>query len=77
MRNLTGILRFICLFLFGNVGLYLPAAKESESQPNIIVIFCDDLGYADIGPFGSEKHRTPNLDRMAAEGREMEDVFFA
>ena len=36
--------------------------------PNFIIIFCDDLGYGDIGCFGSTKHRTPNLDRMAAEG---------
>ncbi len=45
------------------------AAEETERPPNFIVILCDDLGYADIGPFGSEKHRTPNLDRMAEEGR--------
>jgi arylsulfatase A-like enzyme len=36
--------------------------------PNFIIIFCDDLGYGDIGCFGSRKNRTPNLDRMAAEG---------
>lgn len=41
----------------------------SEEKPNFIVIFCDDLGYNDIGPFGSKLHRTPHLDRMAAEGR--------
>ncbi|MHC4195385.1 MAG: sulfatase-like hydrolase/transferase, partial [Planctomycetota bacterium] len=35
---------------------------------NFIVIFCDDLGYGDIGCFGSKKHRTPNVDRMAREG---------
>jgi arylsulfatase A-like enzyme len=33
-----------------------------------VVIFCDDLGYGDVGCFGSTKHHTPNLDRMAAEG---------
>ena len=36
--------------------------------PNFIIIYCDDLGYGDIGCFGSTKHRTPNLDRMAEEG---------
>lgn len=40
----------------------------AESRPNIVLIFCDDLGYGDIGCFGSERHRTPNIDRMAAEG---------
>ena len=52
------------------LGLALPLAKAAEAaRPNFIIIFCDDLGYADIGPFGSVNHRTPNLDRMAAEGR--------
>ena len=41
----------------------------SEPLPNIVVIFIDDLGYADIGPFGSRTYQTPNLDRMATEGR--------
>ena len=49
VRNLTGILRFICLFLFGNVGLYLQAAKESASQPNIIVIFAMTLAMPILG----------------------------
>jgi arylsulfatase A-like enzyme len=44
-------------------------AAQSNSHPNIIVIFADDLGYADLGAQGQEKDvRTPNLDRMAAEG---------
>ena len=43
----------------------LPAA---DSPPNIVIIFCDDLGYGDIGPFGAKGYTTPNLDRMAAEG---------
>ena len=37
-------------------------------RPNFIVINIDDLGYADIGPFGSKLNRTPHLDRMAKEG---------
>ena len=54
----------------GLLGLVLPLVKAAKvERPNFIIIFCDDLGYADIGPFGSENHRTPNLDRMAAEGR--------
>jgi len=45
------------------------AGKPRDSEkPNFIVIFCDDMGYGDVGCFGSTKHRTPNLDRMAAEG---------
>lgn len=40
----------------------------AERSPNIIFILADDLGYGDIGAFGQKKIRTPNLDRMAAEG---------
>ena len=41
----------------------------ADRPPNVVIIFCDDLGYADIGPFGQKSFATPNLDRMAAEGR--------
>ena len=37
-------------------------------KPNFILIFCDDLGYGDVGCFGSTTHRTPNIDRTAEEG---------
>ncbi len=45
----------------------LPA--DSQRPPNFVVIFCDNLGYGDIEPFGSTLHRTPNLNRMAKEGK--------
>jgi len=44
-------------------------------KPNIVLIFVDDLGYGDIGPFGSTKNRTPNLDKMAAEGRKFTSFY--
>ena len=43
-------------------------ATAAETPPNVVIIFCDDLGYADIGPFGAQGYETPNLDRMAKEG---------
>lgn len=42
---------------------------EAERPPNIVLMFADDLGYADLGCFGSKTNPTPNLDRLAAEGR--------
>lgn len=49
---------------------YCPAGKKAGARrPNFIFISVDDLGYADIGPFGSVLQRTPHLDRMAKEGR--------
>ncbi len=57
--------------LSGCTGGFLSTTARNESslkKPNFIIIFCDDLGYGDLGCFGSKKHRTPNIDRMAAEG---------
>lgn len=49
----------------------------AADRPNIIIINIDDLGYADIGPFGSKTNTTPNLDRMAAEGRKLTSHYAA
>ena len=44
-------------------------------HPNFIIIICDDIGYGDLGCCGSTLHRTPHLDRMAAEGRRFTDYY--
>jgi arylsulfatase A len=49
----------------------------AETKPNFVVINIDDLGYADIGPFGSRLNRTPHLDRMAKEGRKLTSFYAA
>ncbi len=43
-------------------------AADAADKPNFILINCDDLGYADIGCFGSTKHRTPRIDELAKQG---------
>jgi len=53
------------------------AAAAEPVKPNFVVIFVDDLGYGDIGPFGSKKNATPELDRMAAEGRTFTSFYAA
>lgn len=49
---------------------FLPsiAARAQSDRPNIIVILADDIGYGDTGPYGATRVRTPNLDRLAAQG---------
>ncbi len=44
-------------------------------KPNFIVILGDNLGYGDVGCFGSKLHKTPNIDRMAAEGMRFTDFY--
>jgi arylsulfatase A len=61
------------------VALPLCAAHlaAADPKPNIVLVFVDDLGYADIGPFGATKQKTPNLDRMAAEGMKFTSFYAA
>jgi arylsulfatase A-like enzyme len=58
----------VALLLIPSIGTSREVVSRNEA-PNVVVIFVDDLGYADIGPFGGQLVSTPNLDRMAREGR--------
>ncbi len=53
------------------------AAADDSPPPNFVVIFIDDMGYGDIGPFGSTLNNTPNLDRMADEGMRLTSFYVA
>ena len=60
------VANFLFLFLFG---------ISWGKPPNVVIMFMDDMGYADIGPFGAKDYPTPNLDRMAKEGRKFTDFY--
>lgn len=75
--NYAGFITFLP-FLLGTHLAFAEASKESESiKPNFIIILADDLGYGDIGPFGSKTNRTPHLDRMAREGMRLTSFYGA
>ena len=42
--------------------------SQTARRPNVVFILADDLGYADLGCYGQKKIKTPNIDRLAAEG---------
>ena len=52
-------------------------AFAQDTKPNIVLIFIDDMGYADIEPFGNTLVRTPNLTRLAEEGRRFTNFYAA
>jgi arylsulfatase A-like enzyme len=62
----------------GDDGVATPkTAKPNITKPNVVVIFCDDLGWGDLGCFGNPTIRTPNLDRMAQEGQKWTQFYVA
>lgn len=65
------ILRILSLAL--STGLFIscassPKAKETSAQPNIVIIYADDLGYGDVGAYGATEISTPNIDMLAEGG---------
>lgn len=62
---LSILLFFLCLCF---QSLRAQTTKIRKSQPNILVILCDDLGYGDVGFNGSVDINTPSLDKLAKNG---------
>ena len=61
MRTIVTVMGFLCLACQPTLG--------SESRPNVVIILADDLGYGDVGCYGANDIRTPNLDRFANSAR--------
>ncbi len=61
------------------VNLCSPAAalEAEDAPPNVVLIFVDNFGNGDLGCFGSKLHRTPNIDRLAAEGTRFTSFYVA
>ena len=71
----TLIFSSLVAVLGANLKVLAQVAGAESKSPNIVIIFMDDMAYADIGPFGSKSYPTPNLDRMAREGRKFSDFY--
>jgi arylsulfatase A len=71
-----GLLACECLVALLSCGCAAPKIQHLAPirPPNVVIIFCDDMAYADISPFGA-KTRTPNLARLAREGMRFTDFY--
>ncbi|MCO8123478.1 sulfatase [Stieleria sp. TO1_6] len=75
MRYFSFQTHFVFLFFVtGLVGL-VTQARADHPPPNFVIIFADDLGYGDLGCFGSTTIKTPNIDKMAAEGMRLTSFY--
>lgn len=70
MLNMKVTLLSLVLALLAIVNSY-------AKQPNVVLIFADDLGYGDLGCYGATKVQTPNIDKLATEGRRFTDAHSA
>lgn len=71
--RISGFLAACSIILGGS----LKVTQAAPATPNIVVIIADDLGYGDLGCYGHPTIRTPQLDRMAAEGMRFTDFYVA
>ncbi len=71
MKRFSFLLVVTSLLSHGLLG----SASEAAGPPNIVILFADDMGYGDLGCYGHPTIRTPNLDRMAAEGMKLTQFY--
>ena len=63
----------LAVCLAAAAGCAPPAGETAQRPPNFVIILADDLGYGDLGCYGSARNRTPHIDRLAAEGLRFTD----
>ena len=75
LAALALLVGFANCFAFQSSTALQAQDSRPDSQPNVVVIFADDLGYGDLSCFGQKAWKTPRLDRMAAEGVRLTDFY--
>ena len=68
-------LGLICLALHFQSCQNIDSKGDEVTKPNIVLIFMDDMGYADIGCFGATDYQTPNIDKLAKQGMRFTDFY--
>ena len=75
-KNQNSNMKNLIIFLL-ILSPFFTLSSQSKNPPNFVVVFCDDLGYGDIGSFGHPIIRTPNIDKMAKEGQKWTQFYVA
>jgi arylsulfatase A len=71
MSNKHGLIKILTVLAYLLVvlkSIIAAGCSEAPDKPNIILIMADDLGYNELGCYGQQKIKTPNIDRLAQEG---------
>jgi arylsulfatase A len=72
------ILTVLAAWVLALASSHCASRQAAEAKPpNIVFILIDDLGWADVGCFGSKYYQTPNIDRLAAQGMRFTDAYAA
>ena len=72
MTTVSPLLRFVTA-----LAVLAASSAASAAPPNVIIVLVDDLGYADLGCYGSVFYETPNVDRLAAAGMRFTSAYAA
>ncbi|MHC4584719.1 MAG: sulfatase [Planctomycetota bacterium] len=76
--NRRNFLKFACSTATAAILPHLAFCDDETSRrPNIVFILVDDLGWSDVGCYGSDLHETPNIDRLARQGMRFTDAYAA
>ncbi|GGF25455.1 sulfatase family protein [Echinicola rosea] len=77
MRRKLPLIILVLAFIWATINNTIAQEKWAEKAPNVIIINVDDLGYGDIGVNGATMVRTPNIDKLASQGRKFTDAHAA
>jgi len=75
--SISGFLPLTVLGLSFSPNQAMAQEAKNANQPNIVLIFADDLGYGDLGSYGASGYKTPNLDRLASQGMRFTNFYAA
>jgi len=75
--KLTSLLTLLLGTFLTSSNVTLPAADDAKKPRNVVFFLVDDLGWRDLGCYGSSYYQTPHIDRLASEGMRFTDAYAA